>query len=64
MYSRLKVFLLVRTTATGKTSKSQQLPDHLRLPSEYEKVIEVLRKRGEKSNLVLATNEVSPHSSF
>lgn len=45
-----------RTTGTMHTRASQ--PDHTRLPAEYAKVIDVLRKRGEKAHMIMATHEV------
>lgn len=32
--------------------------DHVLLPTEYEKVVEILKKRGEKGHMILAQNEV------
>ncbi len=45
-----------RSGATLKSKASQ--PDHVRLPAEYERVIEVLKKRGEKAAAIMAINEV------
>ncbi len=46
-----------RTVATGKSRAMQ--PDHVRLPAEYMRVIELLKRRGEKLRMIEATNEVT-----
>ncbi|MEW5312856.1 MAG: hypothetical protein WDW38_004457 [Sanguina aurantia] len=51
------------TAGTNKSKLSQ--PDFLRLPAEYVKVIEVLKKRGGRAHLVLATHELGDvHAHF
>ena len=44
------------TATTFKTKASQ--PDHVRVPTEYEKAIEFLKRREEKGAMILATNEL------
>ncbi|KAG1679321.1 hypothetical protein FOA52_009353 [Chlamydomonas sp. UWO 241] len=51
------------TSTTFRTRASQ--PDHARVPGEYEKVIEFLKKRGEKGAMILAMNEMGDvHAHF
>ena len=51
------------TATTFRTKLSQ--PDHVRMPSEYEKAIEFLKKREEKGAMILATNELGDvHAHF
>ncbi|KAG2453644.1 hypothetical protein HYH02_001857 [Chlamydomonas schloesseri] len=52
-----------RTASTYKTKASQ--PDFLRIPGEYEKVIEVLKRRNEKGAMLLALHELGDvHAHF
>ena len=51
------------TQGTNRTRASQ--PDHIRMPQEYEKAIEFLKKREEKAAMVLAINELGDvHAHF
>ncbi|KAG2499074.1 hypothetical protein HYH03_003257 [Edaphochlamys debaryana] len=52
-----------RTASTYKTKASQ--PDFIRIPAEYEKVIELLKRRNEKGAMILASHELGDtHAHF